>query len=190
MDHEGHYPAWTDAEAKTPATVSDLPNSNAVLATLMPNYCADESVFGISTSKWLKSGRPDGDVSPDKILEAGENRWAYVAGLLDTSNSRWPLVAYAFAQSSGNLGANGNPSYTNDEKLTGGLWKGRKAIVARCDGSANIETTHQVNATTFIVRRDGDATKGDATKNAFNYDAKVQWLTPDCAVLQPIPPKP
>ena len=168
----------------TPENAAELPISNAVLATLIPAYTQDESMFMIHDSKWLGRG-PDGNIAPGKILEPGENAWAYVAGLNNKSDAHWPLLANAFAKTAGNLGPNGNPSYTNYESLKGGLWKGREAVVVNCDGSAKVVKTHKVNSKTYIVSRNDDP-----TKNAFNYDPVAKWLTPDCAVLQPIPPAP
>jgi prepilin-type N-terminal cleavage/methylation domain-containing protein len=194
IDNNGVYPQWTTQVGvlpKAPTTLSGLADSNGVLKTLIPDYIADETVFGISKSKWCGSGLPDGNITnwAQNALQAGECAWTYVAGLTDTSNSRWPLLADAFAGAAGtNLGPNGNPNYVSDEGQPGGIWKGKKAVVLRCDGSANIETTYSANAAagganaTYTVSQDG------SNLNAFTYNQAASWLSTDAQVLQPLAP--
>lgn len=191
IDYGGSYPAWENAVKKTPALISALTESNKVLRTLIPDYLADETVFGVPKSKWLLAGKPDGNISdagsdtPIQTLGAGECGWAYVAGLNDTSNPRWPLLANAFAPSTASA-----PSYIVDDGKAGGVWKGRKAIVLRSDGSANIEVTYKKDASTYTVKRDDDP-----TANAFIHvdatgDTNAGWLpaADSFKVLLPTPP--
>ena len=50
-----------------------------------------ESNFTVPSSPVGK--KADNKVEPEnRVLERGENHWAYIAGLSATSNSQWPLV--------------------------------------------------------------------------------------------------
>jgi prepilin-type N-terminal cleavage/methylation domain-containing protein len=185
-DHDGNYPLYTDAVLKMPAAISGLTDANTVLATLIPDYLTDENLFGIAKSAWSKPG-PDGKITqPADRLKAGENGWAYVAGLSDSSNARWPLLATGFE-----TGTEAEPTYTSDAGKPGGVWQGKKAIVIRCDGSGNPEVTvvqgggqaATTGAQHRYVKRDDDA-----TQNAFKYDQTVGWLMDSTSmkVLNPI----
>ena len=45
-----------------------------------------------------------------------------------------------------------SPAYSKTEGDKGAVWKGRFAIVVRCDGSASVEN---VDSTTLILKRKG-----------------------------------
>lgn len=85
-DFEGMFPAAFD-----PATGEEYSNSNEVFRGLFPHYIDSERVFAVAGSAW--GGRADGRIDDEnEILEPGENHWAYIAGLTDTSRSDWPLL--------------------------------------------------------------------------------------------------
>lgn len=113
-DHEGAFPG---AEAT---------NSNEAFRELFPAYIQVEANFAVSSSPVGK--RADNKVDPaTRALERGENHWAYVAGLSDTSHALWPVIVDH---------TDGSGTYTTRETEPGGTWGGRKAIVIRCDGGA------------------------------------------------------
>lgn len=172
MDYNGTYPLYTDPVAKT-GTPSD---SNKILATLIPDYISDETVFTIAKSAYCKRGA-DGNTAQGQALRSGENGWAYVVGLTDTSNARFPLLANGFKS--------GATTYTKDESQPGGLWRGDYAVVIRADISGQPEKCVRQNGSdTSFVKRDDDA-----TKNAFDKDpgAQTPWLNgDDVQVLNPL----
>ncbi|MEP6822977.1 MAG: type II secretion system protein [Chthoniobacterales bacterium] len=126
-DNDGLYPV-----------VEGAGTSNDAFAKLIPQYIPTEKIFYLAKSKWTPT-LPDevfgtgADGTPASTnLATGENNFAYVNNLTDTSNPNFPLIADGFAA--------GTPgTYTNDETAKGGVWKGKKAIVVRADLSAGIE---------------------------------------------------
>jgi prepilin-type N-terminal cleavage/methylation domain-containing protein len=120
-DHDGLFPNQA-------ATAS-----NTLFALLIPQYIPTEKIFYLAKSAWTPAP-PDEVISPDaEKLKNGENNFAYVTNLTDTSNPSFPLVADGFT--SGTVGL-----YSSDETAQGGVWKGKKAIVIRTDISGNVET--------------------------------------------------
>ncbi|MES2569195.1 MAG: type II secretion system protein [Verrucomicrobiota bacterium] len=97
-DYSGNYPLYTgelSSPTKTPATPGST--SNSVLQTLMPDYLPDRSIFVIPKSAYCNKAGLGSSATP-YVLGAGQNEWAYVLGLTDTSNSRFPLLADGFAK--------------------------------------------------------------------------------------------
>jgi prepilin-type N-terminal cleavage/methylation domain-containing protein len=146
QDNNGNYPSYTlDSNLKpTTTTVND---ANTAFAQLIPDYLTDENLFVVSKSKWTPSGA-DGQydnpqtASPTNTLKQGENHWALVTGLSDTSNSSFPLIADGFVS-----GGQTSHKYTVDQSQPGGVWKGKKSIVIRCDASGNILKVDPVSLT-------------------------------------------
>ena len=147
QDYDGNFPLWTDPATKN----GDPTDANAALQVLIPDYIPDKGVFAIPKSAYCKNVGKGGSGTSTK-LGAGENEWAYVIGLSDTSNSRFPLLADGFAE--------GGTSYVADETQPGGVWKGKKAVVIRVDISGAVETCYK-QGNTFTVKRD-DNPKQDA----------------------------
>jgi prepilin-type N-terminal cleavage/methylation domain-containing protein len=119
-DNDGLFPNGSVATA------------NAAYALLIPAYIPGEKIFYLAKSIWTT-------VPPDEIfsdsantLKTGENAYAYVANLTDTSNPSFPMVADGFAALSAG-------TYTSDETARGGVWKGKQAIVVRVDTSGTVE---------------------------------------------------
>lgn len=169
QDYNGLYPLYTDP-VKKEGVAGD---ANTILATLIPDYCADEQIFVITKSEYSKKGA-DGVTKGSNALETGENAWAYVTGLNDTSNSRYPLLANGFKT--------GGTTYSTDDSQKGGLWRGDYAVVIRCDTSGTIEKTVKKGDSTHVKRDD------NPSKNAFEVDAGGDnpWLTgSDVKVLNP-----
>jgi prepilin-type N-terminal cleavage/methylation domain-containing protein len=170
QDYDGNFPLWT-----TPATKTGTPNtSNDALQVLVPDYIPDKGVFAIPKSAYCKNVGKGGSATAT-TLDAGQNEWAYVIGLSDTSNARFPLLADGFAS--------GGTSYVADETLPGGVWKGKKAVVIRVDISGAVETCYK-KGNEFTVKRDDNP-----QQNAFEKDpgANPPWLNgADVKVLNPI----
>ena len=107
-------------------------NANSSYALLIPTYIPGEKIFYLAKSIWTA-------VPPDEIfsdsantLKLGENAYAYVGNLTDTSNPSFPIVADGFAAASPG-------TYASDESARGGIWKGKQAIVVRVDTSGTVE---------------------------------------------------
>jgi hypothetical protein len=131
---------WVDpnvAYVGLPAGVT----SNQVLASLIPNYTTQEKIFYLGGSAWSPNV-PDEDITTSAAarLAAGENNYAYMYGLTDSSNPSYPLIFDAPTAAS--------TAYSTDPATPGGVWKGRRAIVVRCDNSGTVET---IDATTFLI---------------------------------------
>ena len=129
IDHDGAFPM--------PVSTGD---SNSAFRKLFDRKFQDERIFFVAGSAWhdsLPDGqlRPDNDVGqpPNYIqgLERGENHWAYISGLTNDSKGNLPIVADGFSDVPG--------VYSDDHDKRGGVWKGKKAIVVRLDGSAKFE---------------------------------------------------
>jgi hypothetical protein len=124
-DHEGRFP-------------EGLTNANEAYRKLIPDYIQEEKPFYVYPSAWHAAApgqKPDNEIGlPPKYnqaLERGENHWAYVSGLRDTSDSHLPLIADGFVE--------GDPgTYTDDPAKKGGVWKGKKAIVVLVSGAARM----------------------------------------------------
>jgi prepilin-type N-terminal cleavage/methylation domain-containing protein len=139
QDNDGAYP-----EGK------DITNSNQAFRELFPTYMQVESNFAVASSPVGKSA--DNKIEPEtRALERGENHWAYVAGLNDTSHALWPLIVDH---------TDGSGYYGKDEKKLGGTWGGSKAVVIRCDGGAIAMKLEGTGSKRFIPRHD------DSRKNA------------------------
>ncbi|MEP6810380.1 MAG: type II secretion system protein [Chthoniobacterales bacterium] len=149
--------------------------SNDAFAKLIPQYVPTEKIFYLAKSKWTPT-QPDevfgtqSDGSPASTnLAAGENNFAYVSNLTDTSNPNLPLIADGFAA--------GTPgTYTNDETAKGGVWKGKKAIVVRADLSAAVE---KCNNAYKVMGKTG------TTQDADIFASSDSWLSPTQTALNP-----
>ena len=166
--NDGQFPLYKDPDASTNLVAT----SNEALELLMPRYAGgDKSIFTNKSSAWTK--KLPTSVSDQYLLRAGECDWAYVRGLSETSDSRLPLLATAFAP--------GGTTYVKDSSKPGGVWKGELAAVLRVDGS--VQTTPEPKDTgtgSFIKRTDSPS------KNMFEKD--TGWLEGDnVQVLLPIP---
>src|SRR5207237_2241551 len=106
----------------------------------------------VAGSKWTP-GNPDNKIDPagsssrTDTLKTGENTYAYVAGLTDTSNAAFPLVADGFSTSI--------PTYDTNKSVKGGVWAAKKAVVVFCDASGQIM---KVDPTSKQVKRPGTTT--------------------------------
>lgn len=119
----------TDNDGKFPAATT---TANDAFAQLVPQYVAAEKVFYLAKSAWTPTA-PDEVMSPaTEAVKSGENNFAYVNNLTDTSNPSYPLLADGFSDTT--VG-----TYATAESAKGGVWKGKKAIVIRADISGTVE---------------------------------------------------
>lgn len=183
VDNNGVYPSYALTDGK-PISTNPVTTSNAAFAQLIPDYVPNEDIFWLSKSKWCNVAPPDNQIdkdSPDapvKTLTAGENEWAYVLGLTDTSNPSFPILADAFAE-----GGDESHEYATSETVKGGVWRGKAAVIIRCDGSG---TVAKVNSKSMQIEGpNGSNADGDIFTTGNAADG---WLGEDNTVVQPIAP--
>jgi len=143
-----------------------ITTSNDAFRSLIPNYLDSEKVFVVPGS--VDGPSTDNITDPyTQILKPGENHFAYIEGLSETSNSQWPMIVD---------GANSLGEYTTDQSQPGGVWKGTKAVVINTDSSAHLIPLMGTGATRFIPQYN------DSTQNALNVSSymgsNVQLLEP------------
>jgi prepilin-type N-terminal cleavage/methylation domain-containing protein len=157
-DNDGKFPDkdGTSAADPQPALTANS-TSNQAFALLIPNYLPTEKLFYLAKSAWSPNV-PDEKMTnaPDRC-EASTNNFAYEMGLNDISNPSFPLIADA--PKTGGTSA----VYSTDPTAKGGVWKGKKAIVIRCDQSGTIETctVNTTAGTSTVVGPTGGSTKTD-----------------------------
>jgi prepilin-type N-terminal cleavage/methylation domain-containing protein len=135
-DNNGAFPAkGPAADYATGTALGAGDPSNDAFWWLFPSYLQTEDIFAVAGSAWTP-GNPDNTIDPDgsatriATLAAGENSYAYVSGLTDTTNPAFPLLADGFSTSI--------PVYDTNKAVKGGVWAGKKAIVIFCDASGQI----------------------------------------------------
>ena len=138
QDNDGAYPSGRDTQGR------EINSSNDAFRELIPAYLDSETVFAIGSSPVAK--RADNNISaPSRVLERGENHWAYVAGLNTSSSSMWPLVVDH---------TDGSGRYGDKETEPGGTWKGTHAIVVRNDASASTVKLLGTGKKRYLPRHD------------------------------------
>jgi len=143
-----------------------IQSSNDAFRSLIPTYLDNEQVFVVPVS--VDGPRTDNKIDPyTNILKPGENHYAYIDGLTETSSSLWPLIVD---------GANSTGNYTTDQTAPGGVWKGTKAIVINCDSSAHLVPLLGPSTARYIPRFD-DPTQDELNLSAY-MGSTVQLLEP------------
>ena len=154
-DNNGSFPSKIPAALDYAAAteLSATGKSNDAFWWLFPNYLQSEDIFVVAGSKWTPNN-PDnkidqpGATGRSDTLKTGENNYAYVAGLTDTSNPAFPLIADGFSTTI--------PTYDQSKSVKGGVWAAKKAVVLFCDASGQIM---KVDASTKSVNRPGHQDK-------------------------------
>jgi prepilin-type N-terminal cleavage/methylation domain-containing protein len=124
-DHDGTYPYLKDPDD----AAAVLASSNEAFEVLMPRYSSSKTIFANRNSAWCKGAAPvAADATNQYKVLAGQCDWAYVTGLSETSDSRWPLMATAFAP--------GTKTYMKATSAKGGVWGATDAVVVLVDHSA------------------------------------------------------
>ncbi|CAN5477089.1 hypothetical protein BH20VER3_BH20VER3_14300 [soil metagenome] len=150
-DNNGFFPSKKPAADYNTAPETLPTVSNDAFWWLFPNYLQSEDVFTVAASKWTPNN-PDNKIdaatagSRTDSLKAGENTYAYVVGLTDTSNPAFPLLADGFKEG-------GIPQYDTNKSNKGGVWAAKKAIVVFADASGQIM---KVDPTSLTVKRPGN----------------------------------
>jgi hypothetical protein len=133
-----------------------------------------EKLFYLAKSAWSTT-QPDEDTStPAKRCEAGSNNFAYELGLTETSNPNFPLIADA-PKTGGALA-----KYSTVQTDKGGIWKGKKAVVIRCDMSGSVENTKVATPDATVPGKTGAAAPVD---DIFVPDPAVSWLVGNSLLL-------
>jgi prepilin-type N-terminal cleavage/methylation domain-containing protein len=176
-DNDGIFPnknGWVDPNVAYPAGVPAGVTSNQVLASLIPTYDQQEKIFYLGGSAWSSAVPDENTVAATDRLKAGENNFGYMYGLNDTANPSYPLIFDAPAA--------GGTAYVVDPATAGGVWRGKKAIVVRCDNSGTVETIDPTSLT--IQGHTGQALLADIlVPNVAN-----NWMDPAVnAVFYPAP---
>jgi prepilin-type N-terminal cleavage/methylation domain-containing protein len=175
-DHDGIFPnlnGWVDPNAVFAPGIPAVP-SNQVFASLIPTYDQQEKIFYLGGSAWSTLVPDENVVAAADRLKAGENNFAYMWGLNDTANPSYPLIFDAPTA--------GSTAYSTNPATPGGVWRGKKAIVVRCDNSGTVETVDPTTLT--ILGKTGQAVLNDIlTPNAGN-----NWMDPLVnGILRPAP---
>jgi prepilin-type N-terminal cleavage/methylation domain-containing protein len=177
-DNNGAFPSKAPgADYAVAADLAATSKSNDAFWWLFPNYLQSEDIFVVSGSKWTPAN-PDnkidaaGSAARTDSLKAGENSYAYVTGLTDTSNAAFPLIADGFTSTI--------PKYDTSKSNKGGVWAAKKAIVAFCDASGQIMKVDDV--TNLTVKRPGHSYSIFDNGSSTSSDP---WLTTSNLVLNP-----
>ncbi|MGB8352695.1 MAG: type II secretion system protein [Chthoniobacteraceae bacterium] len=155
--------------------------ANSAFTQIVPTYIPTQKIFYLANSGWSTGNHPV-EFSSSGTLAQGQNNFAYVSGLLDSSNTNYPLLADGFTAG---VGPTGPGNYNSIQGTQGGVWKGTKAIVVRVDDSATIETTTQ-SGVNYQVMANGANTDnpstGTPTKDIFTVG--TTWM-PGCVLCNP-----
>jgi prepilin-type N-terminal cleavage/methylation domain-containing protein len=181
-DNNGNYPSFT-LDAQGAPTTTAVASSNDAFCQLFPNYVKSEAIFWLAKSKWCGTNPPDEvqdatvTVPSTNTLKTGENEWAYVLGLNDSSNPSVPVIADGFV-----TGGQTSHTYTKDQTQPGGVWKAVSAIVIRADNSGTIE---KVNQTTLTVTGPNGTTAGTPGDIFTTTNSANGWLGATNTVVNP-----
>lgn len=180
-DNDGAFPSFTLHNGKPTATV--VPDSNTAFAQLFPDYIQEEAIFWLKNSAFCSPNPPDEVTdktaldTPVETLKKGENEWAYVVRLNDTSNSDVPLLADGFADPA-------QHTYTADPTRPGGVWKGQVAIVVHCDTSGEVMKVDP--ATMTVTGPNTSRGKAGPAGDIFTTaNSASGWLNPANTVANP-----
>lgn len=177
-DYDGEFPnkVWqantSYGSANTNLTATST--SNEAFRWIVPEYIKSENIFYLAKSRW-SSLTPDENTADGEALKGGENHWAYVRSLTDTSNPNLPLIADGFSTVLG--------VYSPDETARGGLWKGKAAIVVRVDGSGRVEKLQTQGTNAYKLW----GPVGAAAENDVFMTQTANWYTNNQSPLNPEP---
>jgi len=152
QDNEGNFP--NDPKFAT---------SNDAFRELFPGYMQTEAIFPVGSSPIGK--KADNATEPEtRVLERGENHWAYVQGLNTSSHPSWPLVVDH---------TDGSGHYGDAETQPGGTWRGTKAIVVRTDTSAATPKLQGTGKKRFLPRHNDDRKNALNVRDYMGEEAKL-----------------
>ncbi len=181
-DNDGSYPssALSADGGTTPGkalVAGDF--SNQAFDSIISRYSIGKTFFVNKNSAYCKGAgvKTDTSLADSKVLGKGQNDWLYVAGMSDTTNGNWPLIATATK-------AAGDMTYTSDKNALGGVWEGTDAVIGYCDASAKP-----------AGQKDMDTSSSTATMVKSPIDGKnifigtKDWLGESVIILLPEPAK-
>jgi prepilin-type N-terminal cleavage/methylation domain-containing protein len=185
IDNSGIFPSYQLMNGQPASPPVDVTSSNAAFAQLIPDYVPTEDIFWLAKSKWCNPIGADDQIdnppadTPVKTLASGENEWAYVLELTDTSNAAFPVIADGFMKG----GDKGTHNYTKDATLAGGVWQGKAAIVVHVDTSAAVMKTDTRN--NYII---SGPNGGNANGDIFDVSNSANgWLGSTNTTVNPLP---
>ena len=176
-DHNGSYPSYTLQNGQP--TTTTVANSNEAFAQLFPNYVNEEAIFWVPKSAFCSPNPPNEQkdnppVDPPVLtLASGQNEWAYVLGLSDSSEPAVPMIADGFASAQSH-------TYAKDTSQKGGVWKGQKSIIVHADGSAVMAPVDPTSM--MVLGPNGSNANGDIFTTANGDNG---WLGTGNAVVNP-----
>jgi prepilin-type N-terminal cleavage/methylation domain-containing protein len=154
-DHDGLFPD-KEGNVDPPTTaLTGTSTSNLAFANLIPNYLPSEKLFYLAKSTWSPNIPDEKMTAAADRCEASTNNYAYEMGLTEVSNPSFPLVADA-----PNTGGNA-AVYSTTPTAKGGVWKGKRAIVVRCDMSGTVEKGTISGGNSTILGPTGGAANTD-----------------------------
>ena len=164
-DHDGLFPD-KDGRLDPPvnALAAGTSTSNLAFANLIPNYMPSEKLVYLAKSAWSPNIPDEKMTAPGDRCEASSNNYAYEMGLTEVSNPSFPLIADA-PKTGGAAG-----TYTTVPTDKGGVWKGKRAIVVRCDMSGTVEKGTITGTDSKILGPTG------AAANADIFAPSATWL--------------
>jgi prepilin-type N-terminal cleavage/methylation domain-containing protein len=166
-DHDGKYPD-KDGTVDPPVALTSGSSSNQAFALLIPQYLPAEKLFYLGKSAWSPNAPDEKTTLPADRCEASTNNFAYEMGMTETSHPSFPLIADA------PFTGGGSAVYKTDQTQKGGVWKGRKAVVIRCDLSGSVETS-KVNEAAGTATVEG-ATGGSTNTDIFAANGST-WIS-------------
>jgi prepilin-type N-terminal cleavage/methylation domain-containing protein len=157
---------------------SSATTANVAFQNIVPTYIPTQKIFWLANSNW-STGSHATELSGTTVLQGGQNTYAYVNGLTDSSNTNFPLLADGFSATAG--------LYTSNATADGGVWKGTKAIVVHVDDSASIDAVQQPGAAGTGVAY--EVYENGANPNGADIfatgDPTGVWMGTAAAVLNP-----
>jgi prepilin-type N-terminal cleavage/methylation domain-containing protein len=156
-DHDGLFPDKAGDVDPPAVALAAGSSSNLAFANLIPNYMPSEKLFYLAKSAWSPNLPDEKMTNPADRCEASTNNYAYEMGLTEVSNPSFPLIADA------PFTGGGSAVYHTAPTDRGGVWKGKRAIVVRCDMSGTVEkgTINAAAGTSTIQGPTGGAANTD-----------------------------
>ena len=166
-DNDGNFPYLKGDPSGAAAPAGAPADANEVFYCLFPTYCTAEKLFYTPKSAWCNKIAPDEVYNAiGKCLDGGENEYAYMQNLNDTSNAAYPLVFDGLSTD--------NLTYSADKAAKGGVWGGKKAVVIHVDTSGEVAGVDPALKAPYRLGADGTTKKSifvaDATAGAIWLD--------------------
>jgi hypothetical protein len=166
-DNDGVFP-----KVGTPVQLTSVAGANDAFASLFPTYCQSEKIFANKLSAYNYKV-PDDHIDPSftgtrtLTLANGENAYAYMMNLTESSNRAWPLVVDAPSSAR-------NPTYpVGGPKVRGSVWDGKYAIIICLDMRGSLAKVDRVSG---AVKRTDTANGGNILVPVAAHGADPGWV--------------